>query len=324
MKQPRIGIIGGGSIGSYFAIKLASAGFSPKLITHFNNHIKSAILISHNKIFKGNINQLNKSDYSFDILIIAVKSYSLENVYNDYQKLISECNQIIFVQSNINFIKSDFPFDYAKVFFCPVLFSAIGNYRSIVYELNKGSLILGTLNKSSSEKLFQLKNILDVISPTDISNNINFDLFLKIIINTSLFPLAIILGTNFGTAYNSDKNIMFAANIFMECINLAKRVFATDSCYIFGHPLKYIDFTKCLTILRELVNKYTKVIPSVLFDLLLNKEVNELPYFFDDILKLSLENDIEMSNLNIAHKKLIEILDKKIPLQESNIKFIKL
>ena len=316
MTQTKIGIIGGGSIGSYFAIKLSSAGYKPIILGRINHQEKNAVLISDRKIISGVVKQVNNYENTFDLLIIAVKSYNLEKVYNDYGNIMNNSQNIVFVQSNLNFIKDSIPFDPARIFFCPILFSAVGNYHSVVYELNKGNVILGT-KQGQKENISFIKNIFENISPTFLSSSIYFDLFVKVIVNTSLFPLSIILKTDFGTAFSKNNHMVLATKIFSECIQLAKLAFNHNENLLFGRVLKDIYEDELTILLKEILEKYSKVIPSVLFDLLQGKSITELPFFFDDVINMGLEHNYEMPILKQVQNELNRTLQNKQSFDDS-------
>lgn len=316
MAQTKIGIIGGGSIGSYCAIKLSIAGFKPIIFGRYNTQEKNAVLISDRKIISGVVKQVNDYKNTFDLLIIAVKSYNLENVYKDYGNIINNAHSIVFVQSNLNFIKEHIPFDPTRIFFCPILFSVVGNYRSVVYELNKGNVILGS-QQGKKENISFIKNIFDNISPTFLSSNIYFDLFVKVIVNTSLFPLSIILKTDFGNAFSKNSHITLATKIFSECIQLGRLAFNNDKNLLFGRVLKDIYDGELTIILKEILEKYSKVIPSVLFDLLQGKSMTELPFFFDDVINMGLEYNYEMPILKQVQSELNKTLQNKQSFEDS-------
>lgn len=316
MVQTKIGIIGGGSIGSYFAIKLSIAGYKPIILGRNNIQEKNAVLISDRKIIGGEVKQVNTYENTFDLVIIAVKSYNLENVYKDYGNIINNARNIVFVQSNLNFIKGHIPFDPTRVYFCPILFSAVGNYRSVVYELNKGNIILGS-HQGKKENISFIKNIFDNISPTFLSSNIYFDLFVKVIVNTSLFPLSIILKTDFGTAFSKKSHITLATKIFSECIQLGKLAFNNDENLLFGRVFKDIYDDELTIILKEIIEKYSRVIPSVLFDLLQGKLITELPFFFDDVINMGLEYNYEMPILKQVQIELSKTSQNRQSLDDS-------
>ena len=181
-----IGIIGLGAIGSYFALKMKLSGYNPIL---FTKESKPSVLniiyredgrIYSQQFVKGNPSENN----SFDFLFITVKSYSIELVIKNYRTLINNSKRIILVQSNINLKEYDWGANFDKLYFTPILIGIIGDYRSIIFELNKGSILIGKLIPNTNNEIFLVKDLLSNIANVIISDDIEIDLFLKVIINT--------------------------------------------------------------------------------------------------------------------------------------------
>jgi len=94
----KILIYGGGGIGSYYAGALAKNGHNVTLLTRGNHFEKikndGLNLKTHWGNFNQNINLVNKIDAEYDLVILAVKTYSIKNILSDLKSLSIGSNVI--------------------------------------------------------------------------------------------------------------------------------------------------------------------------------------------------------------------------------------
>ena len=325
LSKHKIGIIGFGALGGYFAYRLYLANYNPLLFIK-NQSSQSLIVLSNDgSLFKTKIFSSQSSDnVEIEYLFVTVKSYSLENVLEEYSDIINNSKYIILVQSNINPLKYFCKNNIDNIYFAPVFIGVIGNYNSIIYELYKGKILLGPNVEGNSIAAEEIKALISLIAPTEMSKNIRFDLFVKVIINTSFIPLSIASCTSFGNAHKKKINRIFASEILFECIEIAKKEFTDSNVKILNYPLASIDFNLTIKIINELAKKYKRILPSVLMDILMEKEKTELPYYFEDIIELGKSHNSKTFHLEDAYKKLNYILSNNIKLQPANIELLML
>jgi len=98
----KILIYGGGGIGSYYAGALAKNGHNVTLLTRGNHFEKikndGLNLKTHWGNFNQNINLVKKIDAEYDIVILAVKTYSIKSILGDLKSLNHGSN-IICIQN---------------------------------------------------------------------------------------------------------------------------------------------------------------------------------------------------------------------------------
>lgn len=317
MSKLKCTIIGGGSLGSYFAIKSSLSGYTTSLMTRNKENKIHINLLSEGRYYYGKVTNSYIDFAKPDVLVLAVKSYNLESTIIEYSSLIENAKHILLLQSNPDLIFNNTLLDSPKVFLCPILFCVVGNYKSIIVELNKGSIVFGSQHPQNEQSISDLNDFLNSITNTHYSKNISLDLFLKIIINSSLLPLSIIGGLNYGMAYATRNRLEYAATIFDECLGLAKILFPEKNTVIFDKLLHNIDSNESLLILSNLIYRYHNVVPSIFFDLIKGKEITEIPYFYDKIILMGENKNINLIKLKNVSKLLNEhiatgnILDEK-------------
>lgn len=293
--KSKIGIIGCGAMGSFLAIKLKIAGYDPIIFIKDVNRCKQKItLIENKKLYTENFtigrNELNKK---FDFIIIAVKSYDIETILNEYQNIINESKRIILIQSNIHLSEYNWNSNINKVYFAPMMIGVLGGYRSFVKRLNEGEIIIGKANNYSKDETNLVMDLFSKIAKTKLSINIKFDLFKKVILNTSLFSISLLSNCSFSEAYYLNKqNSEIADNIFYECICIAKSIYSNSKLYIDGVSLDNFNIEDAKKYIQGKINEYSEIYPSVYFDLVRENHNNELEYFYTNIIDLALKYKI--------------------------------
>ena len=98
----KILVYGGGGIGSYYAGALTKNGHDITLLTrgnHFKKIKKNGLYLKTNwGNFNQNINLVKKIDTEYDIVILAVKTYSIKSILGDLKSLNHGSN-IICIQN---------------------------------------------------------------------------------------------------------------------------------------------------------------------------------------------------------------------------------
>ncbi len=303
----KIAIIGSGSVGGVFANKLQGAGhvvnfFSKRKDTHIECLIHCDGRVSYEKIVNTRNNETTKT---FDIVIIAVKIYDLQNSVYEYNEILNNSSYILPVQSYINFHNVDWGINENKVFPVAIMFGAFGKPTSLITYFSDGFICLGKLKKSIQN--FPHNEILESVCNVFITNDIQFQLFVKVLINASLVSFCIESMSSFGKALDTPSKIRKAAVIFSEGINLAKKIYPNNSVILPNNrQLSQIcSIEDSIEIIQRVIFKYTDVIPSIVFDVIRNKQT-ELTYIYDDIIELGKNNSQDMHELENAKNELVE------------------
>lgn len=319
-----IAIIGAGAIGGLFSIKLKEAGYAPVIFTRKKESVRRRIVCKiEDKFIVGEFDEGDlREKNNYDLLIIAVKSYDLEDVIKSYKSLINNSAAVILIQSNINLLKYDWGDNLHKIYLAPVMIGAMGDYRSIIYYLNSGSILLGAHSLGMKKTSKEVYKLMSCIAKVFLSDNIEYDLFLKVSINTALYPLAVLNCCDFGRAYNNKENINFASKIFHECIQIANAVYGKNPNSSFGGKISEYSCRDACEFLKRIVLKYPVVFPSLLVDILKKKKEIELRYFYDDLIGFANDVMINVPNIKLAGEMLAYYITIDNFFDDKNIDFI--
>jgi ketopantoate reductase len=302
----RIAIIGSGAVGGVFANKLQSAGHEVNFFSKRNDAYIECLIYCNGKIRYESIINIRNIDFDrvFDIVIIAVKIYDLQNSIYEYQKILNNSSYILPVQSYINFQKIDWGINLDKVFPVAIMFGAFGKPTSLITYFNDGFICIGKLKKSSIAFPFinELKAVCQVLETEDIQ----FQLFIKVLINASMVSFCIESLGSFSKALDTNIKVRNASIIFEEGINLAKVIYPKNSVILPNNRLlSQIKSTdNSMEIITRVIFKYPDVIPSIVFDVIRKKET-ELKYIYDDIIDLGKQNLHDMCKLENVKNELV-------------------
>ena len=118
-----------------------------------------------------------------------------------------------------------------------------------------GEFIIGNINESNSDRLHDLKEILENILPTSISDNIYGELYSKLIISSCITTLGAITGKPLGEMLSSSQT----RNVFMKIINEAIEVANAMGLKVepYAGKLDYYKFLKANNFIGVLKRQLT-------------------------------------------------------------------
>lgn len=206
----KIYLIGLGAIGSLFGHKIQEA---------YQNDFKVLVDAARIEKYKQNEIYINNIKYNFnfenidtcsepaDLLIFSVKQYQLEEAMAEAEKVIHENTVLISLLNGIESEKdlmAKFPDNRIVHAFC-IGQDAVRDGFFINYS-KPGKIVFGQLdgnNETESvreiQKVFEASNI-----QYEISNQIEYDMWKKFLINVSVNQLSAILNAPYGVFHNSE------------------------------------------------------------------------------------------------------------------------
>jgi len=308
----KIAIIGSGAVGGVFASKLQRAGhevifFSKReddfieCLIHFNGHISYEKIINSSK---------RETEENYDITIIAVKIYDLQKSINEYSPILNNSSFILPVQSFINFDTIDWGLNGNKVFPVAIMFGAFGKPSSLITYFSDGFICIGKLKQPTQN--FPHYTTLESVCQVFLTDSIQFQMFIKVLVNASLVSFCIESLSSFSKALDTPKKIRQAATIFNEGIKLAKKIYPIDSIILPNNrSIKKIkSIEDSIEIINRVITKYPDVVPSIVFDVIRKKQT-ELTYIYDDIIALG--NSINF-RMHVLEKTKTELFMKNFDL----------
>ncbi len=303
----KIAIIGSGAVGGVFASKLQSAGHDVNFFSKSKDNFIECLIHCNGQIFYEKITNSSeiKRNYNYDITIIAVKIYDLQKSVYEYATILNNSSYILPVQSFINFNTIDWGLNADKVYPVAIMFGAYGKPSSLIIFFSDGFVCLGKLNQAAQD--FPFKEILESVCKVIITDNIQFQMFIKVLVNASIISSCVESLCSFSKAINTQVKIRHAATIFLEGIRLAKQIYPVDSVILPNN--RRIDCINNINdsteIINRIITKYPDVIPSIVFDVIRNKQT-ELKYIYDDIIELGYLNSFDMNELKNEKSELLK------------------
>lgn len=228
-KNPKIVVLGAGSVGCFFGGVLAKAGHDVTLIAR-PNHVEA---INKNGLymdcqsFKEYVAVKAQTNYgplaNADIVLCCVKSPDTESVINDVKPHLNKNALILSLQNGVDNAER-----IAKLVDNPI-------YPTVVYvatamvgpgclkHFGRGELVLGSLGAefdhlSELPEFFQKANI-----PCDISPNIKKDLWLKFLVNCSYNGISAIGQIQYGKMVSNQEIVDLIEQITRECLAVANK-----------------------------------------------------------------------------------------------------
>ncbi|WP_088840544.1 2-dehydropantoate 2-reductase [Listeria sp. ILCC797] len=198
--KPSIGIIGAGAMGLLYAAHLAKYAH----VTLYVRREEQLESLNKNGLhFNGETLPVQATKgISFEkmkqhgIILIAVKSYELEHIWTDLNKIPSEI-PLLFIQNGIAHLKFILDLTATNIWAATTTYGAKRLNDFSVEQKGKGKTIFGVLKGSvATEKLNFLQQLADF--SFEFSNDIKKAMYEKLLINAAVNPLTAVLGAKNG------------------------------------------------------------------------------------------------------------------------------
>ncbi len=186
----KIAVIGCGGIGGVVAGVLGSQGLDV-LCVDINKdtvgRINDCGIELHGKM--GNVRAgvraapvLSNGEGKFDIIVIAVKSMYLKNVFEHEKDFLSKDGLILTLQNGIEILEIVKDFPEVKTIAGAVWYNSQMDENGQYFVTAKGGITIGNLTTGTEEDLLNVKNIFDPGIKIDINRNITGVLWSKLLI----------------------------------------------------------------------------------------------------------------------------------------------
>lgn len=264
-------ILGAGGIGSYFGARLLHAGNEVVFVAR-GKHLLAlqqyGLKLQHpefcfnDTIFSDSIENIIKfNPLRYDAVIITTKSTStpklaeqLQNWFADYEKIPYILSLQNGVENEENLLKY-----FDSRYIIGGLTRKIGAHivsPSYIKAVGNAETILGFLNQTKENRIF-LEKLKDTFNnaqiPTYISENINLELWKKLIINNGINAICALLKVKTGIVMNHEKLKRIVYGLMVETSIAAKNK---------GIIISQEDVDE----MYELITKFDSIKPSMLVD----------------------------------------------------------
>lgn len=283
-------ILGAGGIGSYFGARLINAGHDVIFVArgkHLEALQQNQLKLQHpefcfsKKVISFSIDEIKKLEaHSFDAVLLTTKSTSTETLSKHLQRWFGDEKKIPYIISLQNGVDNEEILSLVlnKKQIIAGLTRKIGAHivsPAVINATGSAETILGSLEKTVENTSF-LENIkkvfIDAKIPTQISENINLELWKKLIINNGVNAICALLKKETGVIMHHEKLAKIVYGLMEETARAALN--------------KGIKISKKeIDEMYELITKFDSIKPSMLVDVENNREIE-----LDEICNVVIKN----------------------------------
>lgn len=259
----KILVVGAGAVGGIISIILTKEGFAPHVVVKYPELKQKAKkegfeLIGYHGHHIQKIAAFLPSDFlmeKYDIVLMAVKANDLAVAARMILPMLNEDSMVVSLQ---NGICED---ELAAIVGKNRTIGCVTGWGATMIEPGKydmtsgGEFIIGNLYGTKSDKLSELKNILDSIHPCSISENIYGELYSKLIINSCITTLGAITGNTLGEMLSNSEIRTIFLKIIFEAIEVANAMGVKVEPY--SGKLDYYKFVKSPNFIGDLKRQIT-------------------------------------------------------------------
>lgn len=271
-------ILGAGGIGSYFGARLIDAGHDVIFVARgkqLEALQQKKLKLQHpefsffKRVVSYNIDEIKKIQVqNFDAVLIATKSTSTLSLANDLKEWFANKKQIPYIISLQNGVDNEeiLSTHLDKTHIIAGLTRKIGAHivsPAVITATGTAETILGAIEPTKSNESFlnELKEVFnDAKIPTQISENINVELWKKLIINNGVNAICALLKEKTGEIMHHEK--------------LSKIVYGLMSETAIAALNKGINISKNeIDDMFDLITNFDSIKPSMLVDVENNREI---------------------------------------------------
>ncbi len=330
-KDMKIAVIGAGAIGGITAAFIKKACFDVEVVCKYDEitqKVNKGIAIEG---VRGKLNIPVKAVKTVDelsgvknIIIVATKAYDMPTACREALEYSDDDTLFVSMQNGICIDAMAAEVGKERTVGCVVGFGATMIDPGVLDMTSEGTFIIGMESAQYSERLNQLKEVLESVVPTHISENILSDLYSKLIVNSCITTLGAISGLTLGDMMKVKKIRDIFLKIMAEALSVAKKM----DLYVppYGGKLDYYslldskgffaDIKRHITI-RIVGLKYKKLKSSSLQSLMRGRPT-EVDYFNGYIAKKGDDVGVDTPINDVVIKMVKEIEGKKREITVKN------
>ena len=229
-KNVKIAVIGAGAIGGITAAFLSRAGYDVEAVCKYDEITKKTNEAIDIKGVRGElkipvkaVRTIEELSGKKDIVIVATKAYDMPEACKKALAFADDSTLFVSMQNGICTDAMAEVVGRGRTVGCVVGFGATMNAPAELMMTSEGTFIIG-MEGGSPEKLEGLKEVLDTVVPTTISEHILSDLYSKLIVNSCITTLGVICGMTLGDMMKVKKIRDIFLEIMKEGLEVAKKM----------------------------------------------------------------------------------------------------
>jgi 2-dehydropantoate 2-reductase len=243
-------VIGAGAIGGITAALLRKSGIDVELVCKYKDYADQ--ISKYGLDIKGTCGEFNIKIPAFasleeikeekDIVLLATKATDMMDDLDQVAKILSDDGRVISMQNGICEDSISEIIGVERVIGCVTGWGATMESRGRLNMTSEGDFILGYLHKNVDEKLNELADILSVIVPVRVTDNIKGHLYSKLIINSCITSLGAVCGLYLGEMLRIAMVRRLCIKIIREAVVVADRI--NINIEVFAGRLDFKEFLK--------------------------------------------------------------------------------
>ncbi|OAX48170.1 MULTISPECIES: ketopantoate reductase family protein [Paenibacillus] len=228
----RIAILGAGSLGTIAGAYIAAGGQNVELIDVYQAHVdalnQTGAQITGTTDFQAKVTAITPEDMSgtYDLILLLTKQLYNESVLQDLLPFLNDQSVVLSLQNGIPEEKVASIVGRERVIAGSVEFGAtfiepgVSRLTTEFSRFKQYAFQIGELNGETTERIQQIKSILDLVGGTHISDNLVGTKWSKLLINNAFSGLSAALNVEYGVVLDHDISIVSAVRIANETIKV--------------------------------------------------------------------------------------------------------
>jgi 2-dehydropantoate 2-reductase len=227
----RAALMGVGSLGTILGAYIAKAGKQIDLIDVYAEHVEA--LNKNGAHVTGKIDFIvpvkaltpDQMEGKYDLVLFMVKQTYNESAINALKPHVHEKTIIVTLQNGMpeQVLAGEFGPD--RIMGCTVGWGAVfkgPGVSELTSPLDKLTFDLGRYDGKITPELSEVKNYLECMCPTELSENLMSIRMTKLLINAVMSGMSAVLGCTFGEVLDSDQALLYAKHIANESILVSR------------------------------------------------------------------------------------------------------
>lgn len=231
MMNKKIAIYGAGSLGTILGAYISKNNVSVDLINRNRNHIKA--LKENGAKVRGTVNfdvkvnalYIEEMKEKYDIIFLLTKQQDNKNVALFLKDYLKDDGVVVTLQNGLPEYLLQSVLGEERVLGCTVAWGATlkeNGVSELTSDPNNLTFSLGSFTYKNKDKLEMVKEVLELMGPTEIDNNFIGTRWSKLLVNSAFSGMSTVLGVTFGEVAKNKKSRKYAQMLIKECIDVSK------------------------------------------------------------------------------------------------------
>ncbi|WP_404457616.1 ketopantoate reductase family protein [Oceanobacillus kapialis] len=230
----RIGIMGAGSLGTIIGAFISKGGHDVDLIDIFKEHVEA--LNERGAILTGTVNETipvkaitpSEMTGTYDLVLLLTKQIFNEEVVTNLKNYLHNKSVVLSLQNGVPEEQLVTILGEQRVIGGSVEFGAtfkepgISELTTTKEAFQSNAFQIGELDGSITDRIQQIKEILDLVGGTFVTDNLIGTKWSKLLVNVALSGMSTALGCSFGEVTNNEVGVHSAVSLADETIRVGE------------------------------------------------------------------------------------------------------